>query len=134
MASATAELTCLSFILRDIGLPLLKQPALLYDNLSALHMTVNPVFHGRTKHIELDYYFVRERVALGALETRFVPSTRQLADIFTKPLPKPCFADLRIKLGLWPDPQPNLRGSDKAPAHTIMDNSRESDKEGQYPP
>jgi hypothetical protein len=133
MASATAKLTWLSFLLRDIGLPLLKPPALLCDNLSALHMTVNPVFHGRTKHIEIDYHFVHERVALGALETRFVSSNRQLADIFTKPLPKLSFADLRIKLGLWPDPQPNLRGSDKAPALHLMDSSREPNKEGQYP-
>ena len=67
-------------------------------------MTVNPVFHGRTKHIEIDYHFVPERVALSALETRFVPSNCQLANIFTKPLPKLPFANLQIKLGLWPGP------------------------------
>ena len=75
-------------------------------------MTVNPVFHGRTKHIELDYHYVREKVALGSLETHFVSSTNQLADIFTKPLSKLPFLVLRTKLGLCPYRRPSLRGSD----------------------
>ena len=76
MAFTVAELTWLSFILLDLGIPLPCSPILHYDNLSALYlyMTVNPVFHGWTKQIELDYHCVRERVALGALETCFVPS------------------------------------------------------------
>ena len=49
MASATAELTWLSFILRDIGIPLTHPPILHCDNISSLHMTINPVFHGRYK-------------------------------------------------------------------------------------
>jgi hypothetical protein len=104
MASATAKLTWLSFLLCNIGLPLPMPPVLLCDNLNALHMTVNPIFHGRTKHIEIDYHFVREHVTLGALETWFVSSNHQLVNIFTKLLPKLSFADLRLKLGLWPDP------------------------------
>ena len=112
MASTAAELTWLSFLLRDLGIPLPCPPILHYDNLSALHMTVNPVFHGRTKHIELDYHYVREKVALGSLETHFVSSTNQLADIFTKPLSKLPFLVLRTKLGLCPDRRPSLRGSD----------------------
>ena len=91
MASTAAEITWLSFLLRDLGIPLSHPPILHCDNLSALHMTINPVFHGRTKHIELDYHFVREKVAFGSLETCFVSSTSQLADIFTKPLPKASF-------------------------------------------
>ena len=112
MASTAAELTWLSFPLRDLGIPLPCPPILHCDNLSALHMTVNPVFHGHTKNIELDYHYVREKVALGSLETRFVSSTNQLADIFTKPLSMLPFLALRTKLGLCPDPRPSLRGSD----------------------
>lgn len=76
-------------------------------------MTVNPVFHGRSKHIELDYHYVREKVALGTLITRFIPSKHQLADIFTKPLPKAQYSLLRSKLGLWPHPRPSLRGRER---------------------
>lgn len=69
LASAAAEITWLSFTLRDNGLYLRQPPTLFCDNVSALHMTVNPVFNARTKHIEIDYHFVREKVALGSLVT-----------------------------------------------------------------
>ena len=95
MASTAAELTWLSFILRDLGIPLPCPPILHCDNLTALYMTVNLVFHGRTKR-----------------KTCFVPSKHQLADIFTKPLSKALFLDLRLNLGLVIDPQHGLRGSE----------------------
>lgn len=47
-------------------------PVLYCDNISALYMTINPVFHARSKHIKLDYHYVRERVALGLLVTKHV--------------------------------------------------------------
>jgi hypothetical protein len=75
-------------------------------------MTINPVFYGCSKHIELNYHYACEKVALGTLETRFVPSARQLADLFTKPLPKTPFQALRVKLGLLVDLKPTLKGSD----------------------
>ena len=74
MASAAAELTWLTYLLNDIGFCIPKAPTLLCDNLSAIHMTKNPVFHARMKHIELDVHFVREKVAKGSLFTRYVPS------------------------------------------------------------
>lgn len=52
------------------------------------------------KHIEIDHYFVREKVALGSLITKYVPSDQQIADIFTKPLAKNQFKLLRSKLGV----------------------------------
>ncbi|CAL8990958.1 unnamed protein product [Prunus brigantina] len=52
-------------------------------------MAVNPGFHARTRHIELDYHFVREKVALGSHQVCFVPSVDQPADLFTKALHKP---------------------------------------------
>ena len=89
-------------------------------------MTVNPVFHGRTKHVKLDYHYVREKVALGSLETRFVPSNHQLADIFTKPLFKVAFRELRNKLGLCLDPRPSLRGSKSAAENQEAENQEEN--------
>ncbi|KAF5443609.1 hypothetical protein F2P56_036153 [Juglans regia] len=100
MASTTAEITWISFLLRDLGVTLPAAPILFCDNLSALHMTANPVFHARSKHIEIDYHYVRERVALGLLHSRHIPASSQLADIFTKPLGRPALYSLRTKLGL----------------------------------
>ena len=62
MASTAAELTWLTYLLHDLGLSSYSSPVLFCDNTSALHMIVNPVFHARTKHIELDYHFFHEKV------------------------------------------------------------------------
>ncbi|KAJ8751366.1 hypothetical protein K2173_016562 [Erythroxylum novogranatense] len=67
MANTAADLTWLTYILRDLHVPLSSSPTLYCDNISALYMIINPVFHARSKHIELDYHFVRECVALGLL-------------------------------------------------------------------
>nr|CAN80686.1 hypothetical protein VITISV_033813 [Vitis vinifera] len=112
-ASSAAGITWLTFLLHDIGIQLCEPPQLLCDNLSALHMTVNPVFHARSKHIELDYHFVREKVASGVLITHFLPSSLQVADIFTKALPKTSFQVFRFKLGVHKLPLTSLRGADK---------------------
>jgi hypothetical protein len=74
-------------LLREISIPHPPAARLWYDNLGATYLSANPVFHARTKHIEVDYYFVRERVAKKLLEIRFIPSNDQLADGFIKSLP-----------------------------------------------
>ena len=61
-------------------------------------MSKNPVHHRRTKHIELDIHFVREKVALGELRVLHVPSSRQLADIFTKGLSRILFTEFMDSL------------------------------------
>jgi hypothetical protein len=107
MANTTAELTWLTYILHDLHTPLLSPPVLYCDNLSALHMTVKPVFHARSKHIELDYHFIRKRVALGKLITHHIPNTHQIADLFAKPVSKATLLHFQRKLYL--QPQQRLR-------------------------
>ncbi|CAN6705143.1 unnamed protein product [Malus baccata var. baccata] len=79
------------------------------DNLSATYMVVNPVFHACTKHIDLDYHFVQERVASGTHRVHFVPSVSQLSNLFTKSLSKTRFQSLCSKL--VPSPASSLRES-----------------------
>ena len=63
-------------------------------------MTANPVHYRRTKHIEIDIHFVREKVALGQVRVLHVPSSHQFADIMTKGLPVQLFTDFRSSLGV----------------------------------
>ncbi|KAJ8772962.1 hypothetical protein K2173_028139 [Erythroxylum novogranatense] len=85
LANATAELIWVQSILGELGVYQDKPPCLWCDNLGATYLSANPEFHARTKHIEVDFHFVRERVAAKALEVRFISSQDQIADIFTKP-------------------------------------------------
>ena len=94
LASTAAEVTWITYLFQDIGLPMTRTPLLLGDNMSALHLTKNLLFHARTKHIEMDYHFVREKVSQGSLDIRHVPSHQQMADVFTKPLSKQPFVTL----------------------------------------
>jgi hypothetical protein len=87
MANATAEIIWLESLLAELGVRLWVAPRLWCDNLGATYLSANPVFHARAKHIEIDFHFVRERVARKQLEIRFISSKDQLADGFTKALP-----------------------------------------------
>jgi hypothetical protein len=84
LAIASAELYWIRTLLKDLGIFLSQTPILWCDNVSALAIASNPVFHARTKHIEVDFHFIRERVLHKDLVVKFVSTTDQLADSFTK--------------------------------------------------
>ena len=100
MASTVADLWWFSYLLRELGIPLRQAPTILCDNISALQIAHNPIFHGRTHHIEIDFHFIRELVVHGAIQVSFIPSARQVADIFTKSLSTEQFQWLCSKLSL----------------------------------
>ncbi|KAL6320086.1 hypothetical protein AAG906_004595 [Vitis piasezkii] len=101
MALATCELIRLKHLLRELRFGKDEQMKLIYDNQAALHIASNPVFHERTKHIEVDCHFIREKIALGCVATSFVNSNDQLADIFTKSLRGPRIKYICNKLGAY---------------------------------
>lgn len=105
MAIATAELTWLQSLLNELQVPF-QTPTLLCDNLSAVMLTHNPILHARTKHIELDIHFVREKVASKALTVQHVPAANQLADSFTKPISSSLFEVLCSKLKVFASQPP----------------------------
>jgi len=73
-------------LLRELNINSPKAAKLWCDNIGAKYLSANPVFHARTKHIEVDYHFVRERIARRLLDIKFVSSGDQIADGFTKAL------------------------------------------------
>lgn len=86
IANATAEIMWIQGLLQELGVFLSRAPCLWCDNVGATYLSVNPVFHARSKHIEVDYHFVREHVAQKALDIRFISTNDHLADVLTKPL------------------------------------------------
>nr|KYP59272.1 Retrovirus-related Pol polyprotein from transposon TNT 1-94 [Cajanus cajan] len=85
--------------LKEYGTELNKIP-LRCDNTSAINLTKNSILHSRTKHIEIRHLFLRDHVQKNDYVVEFVETNKQLADIFTKPLPKERFNQLRIELGI----------------------------------
>uniref|UniRef100_A0A2N9F0E1 Reverse transcriptase Ty1/copia-type domain-containing protein n=1 Tax=Fagus sylvatica TaxID=28930 RepID=A0A2N9F0E1_FAGSY len=98
LASATAEVFWIRTVLKDLGVFLLDPPLLWCDNLSTIALASNPVFHAKTKHIEVDYHFIREKVVRRDIVVKFISTTDQLADILTKCLSSPSFHRLRENL------------------------------------
>jgi hypothetical protein len=100
MAHTTYELTWLRTVFQEFGLLTQGPTPLCCDNQAAIHIASNSVFHERTKHIEVDCHFVRSKVKSKDIITPFVPSGSQLADIFTKALPKNAIDFICSKLGV----------------------------------
>ena len=112
LTNVAAEVQWLHSLLHELGHSSSSSSILWCDNIGATYLSANPVFHARTKHIEIDFHFVRDMVASKALLVRFVSTHDQLADLLTKPLSSPWFVLLRSKLNVIPMPL-DLRGSVK---------------------
>ncbi|CAA7041490.1 unnamed protein product [Microthlaspi erraticum] len=93
MAQTTCELLWLQQLLTFLKIEVCFSAKLFCDNKSAIYIATNPVFHERTKHVEIDCHTVRDQVKNGFLKLMSVASENQHADILTKPLqPGPFFS------------------------------------------
>ena len=98
-ASCCSQLLWMRQCLEDFGIKIKTLP-LLCDNESAIRIAHNPVLHGKTKHIEIRYHFIRDHVANGDISLSYINTKDQLADIFTKPLDEKRFKELRGQINV----------------------------------
>ncbi|CAM8945280.1 unnamed protein product [Rhodiola kirilowii] len=100
MAAASSEVLWLIRLFADMKV-IIPTPVSLYcDNQAAIHIAKNPVFHERTKHIELDCHFIRHHVQDRTICPLYVPTLEQPVDLFTKQLPSDHLLRLLSKLGV----------------------------------
>ena len=98
MATVTSEIVWFIALFSNFG-HIHKEPAFLYcDSKAALYIAANPMFHERTKHIDIDCHFIREKIQDGVIKTFHVPTRHQLADLFTKTLSQKQFLYLLSKM------------------------------------
>lgn len=97
LAQATADLLWLQTLLSELCVST-QQPLVLCDNQSAVMLAHNPIMHSRTKHMEIDLFFVREKVIAKQIRVAHIPGVDQIADALTKPLSSTKFLELRHKL------------------------------------
>ncbi|KAK4404412.1 Retrovirus-related Pol polyprotein from transposon RE2 [Sesamum angolense] len=124
MGATVCELQWISYTLRDFGLPAHAPIPMYCDNKAAM---ANPVFHERTKHLDIDCHIVRNQYKLGFIGPSFVRGKEQLADLFTKSLAGPLFLGLFSKLVLFSlDSHPACGG-----CHGIVSSSNPHSHENQ---
>ena len=94
----------LQSLLRELRFPCQMAPIIWMDNLSAKYLTTVPIFHSRSKHLEIDFHFVQDKVTTNAMHVCYLSSKDQIADIHTKSLPKRQFCHLRSRLSVHSHP------------------------------
>jgi hypothetical protein len=100
VANGVAEATWLRQLLHELQTLPSRCTIVYCDNISTVYLSTNPIQHQRTKHVEIDLYFVRENVAIGQVRVLHVPTTSQFADIFTKELPSSVFNEFQSSLNI----------------------------------
>ncbi|GKE73987.1 ribonuclease H-like domain-containing protein [Tanacetum coccineum] len=100
VANVVAESAWLHNLIQELHTPLLTTTLVYYDNVSVVYLYANRVQHQRTKHIQIDIYFVRDMVAMGHMRVLHVPSRYEYVDIFTKGLSSTLFDKFRTSLSV----------------------------------
>ncbi|GKC36578.1 hypothetical protein Tco_1048962 [Tanacetum coccineum] len=132
MAITCCEITWLTTLLKDLGLKDLHPVTLHCDNQAAIHIATNPVFHARTKHIEVDCHYVRDQVKDGQVKLVYLHTSQQLADVFTKVLTTKQHHYLLNKLGVSTLDTAQLKGGIKTKGLTAQDTTQDRKCKDQY--
>jgi len=112
LASTVSELVWLLGMLKEIGVKVQVPVQVYSDSKAAIQIAANPVFHERTKHIEIDCHFIREKLQQGFIKVNYLPTREQPADVLTKGLSKLQHEHLLSKLGVLNIfAPPSLKGS-----------------------
>lgn len=121
ITEGTKEAIWLRRLLGELKLQNLQTPTMIRgDNQGSINLAHNPIYHGRTKHVEVRHHFIREKILSKEISLEFVPTGQQLADVFTKALGRIAFERIRSKLGF-------VKINEKKQAESIPWNSQPSD-------
>ena len=100
MAHGVCELLWIRRVMKELKIEF-EEPMRLYcDNKSTINIAHNPVHHDRTKHVEVDRHFIKEKLDGDIISIEYVPTSHQLADLLTKGLTEQTLEFLVGKLGL----------------------------------
>jgi hypothetical protein len=99
-ATCCTQILCMIQTLADLKVNHTNLITIHYDNTSAISVSKNPIIHSTTKNIPIKYHFLREKVTNRVVQLNYIPSTEQIADIFTKPLAATPFGYLHQKMGV----------------------------------
>jgi hypothetical protein len=97
---AAKDISWLNQMLKELGFTTSGNITLYCDNMSTIKLINNPVMHQRPRHIDIKYHYIREKVKDGTISIQHMPTTDQVADILTKPLPKGSFQKLRDSMNV----------------------------------
>jgi hypothetical protein len=101
MAHTASKMLWVRSLLRDLGIDVSTPMQMFCDNQAAIFIANNPVFHERTKHIEVDCHFIRDLLMRKQIVIPYVRFDDQLGDILTKPLARASFQRMFFKLGMF---------------------------------
>jgi hypothetical protein len=104
-AACASQAVWMQRILEKLSLKESKGTTIFCDNSSTIKLSKNPVLHGRSKHIDVRFHFLRDLTREGAVELVYCGTQEQLADIMTKPLPLAAFQKFRNQLGVCEIPE-----------------------------
>jgi hypothetical protein len=104
LSEATNDIIHLHKLISELGIDIAPATPLLRNNQSCIKIALNPIFHARTKHIEIQYHFIREKIKTGEVQVDYIPTSLQQADFLTKPLAIQPFSLNRVASGVKPLP------------------------------